>query len=108
MPDAHKTVELKRHNARVIGNDDAAQLLCTVYVQEPWLAVERNSLFEADQYPRIFGEAVHAEHVVLVDELAMIVNEAKERVPERYRKSWKLTKIVLLYRSAKFSARTRN
>jgi hypothetical protein len=96
-PDAHKTVELKRHNARVIGNDDAAQLLCTVYVQEPWLAVKRNSLFEADQYPRIFGEAVHAEHVVLVDELAMIVNEAKERVPERYRKSWKLTKIVLLY-----------
>jgi hypothetical protein len=51
-PDAHKTVELKRHNARVIGNDDAAQLLFTVYVQQPWLAVKRNSLFEADQYPQ--------------------------------------------------------
>jgi hypothetical protein len=46
--------------------------------------------------------------VVLVDELAMIVNEAKERVPERYRKSWKLTKIVLLYLLSQVSARTRN
>jgi len=87
----------REYDGTIIANDDAAQLLCTIYVQEPWLAVKRTSLFQADDYPRIFNESMHAEHIVLVHQLADEVDAQKARVPERYRRSWKLTRLVVLY-----------
>lgn len=85
------------HEGPTIANDDAAQLLCAVYVQEPWLAVKRNALFEADNYPRIFNERITAEHIVLCDLLKQQADSRKSDVPERYRRSWKLTRLVIVY-----------
>jgi hypothetical protein len=85
------------YGGQVIPNDDAAQLLCAVYNEEPWLAVKRNTLFEADNYPRIFNSDIHAEHVVLVDVLRKQVQDERALVPERYRKSWRLTRLVVVY-----------
>jgi hypothetical protein len=86
-----------QHDGPRIANDDAAQLLCAVYNEEPWLAVKRNSLFEADNYPRIFSERVSAEHIVLCDLLKQQADARKADVPDRYQRSWKLTRLVLVY-----------
>ena len=39
--------------------------------------MKRNLLFEADEYRRILSQEVHAEHVVLVNELGLIVDQAR-------------------------------
>lgn len=81
----------------VIRNDDAAQLLCAVYNAQPWLAVKRLALFEGENHAMIFNESVTAAHVVLVDAIKGAVEVEKTRVPEAYRKSWQLTRMVLVY-----------
>jgi hypothetical protein len=82
---------------KVIKNDDAAQLLCAVYNAQPWLAVKRLALFEGENHAMIFNESVTAAHVVLVDAIKQAVEIEKTRVPEPYRKSWQLTRMVLTY-----------
>jgi len=93
----HDATLAANYEGQVIPNDDAAQLLCAVYNEEPWLAVKRNALFEADNHPRIFNENIHAEHVVLVDFLRQIVDDQRARIPDRYRNSWRLTRVVTVY-----------
>lgn len=81
----------------VIKNDDAAQLLCAVYNAMPWLAVKRLALFDSENHAMIFNEGVTAAHIVLVDRIKRAVEEGKERVPRVYRKSWQLSRMVLVY-----------
>lgn len=81
----------------VIQNDDAAQLLCAVYSQEPWVAVRRLLLFEADLYPTIFGRTTTAGQIVLVDLIARRVQAARTRFPTEYLRSWRLTKLIAVY-----------
>jgi len=85
------------HTGPVIHNDEAAQYLCTIFNQEPWLAVKKNALFESDNYPNIFREDVHAAHIVLCQVIADHVDTHKDRFPARYRRSWKLTRLVACY-----------
>jgi hypothetical protein len=82
---------------KVIKNDDAAQLLCAVYNALPWLAVKRLALFESENHAMIFGEGISAAHVVFVDAIKSAVEAEKERVPAAYRRSWQLTRMVLVY-----------
>lgn len=84
-------------SGRVIENDEAAQLLCAVYNEMPWLAVKRLALFDAETYPRLFHEGVHADQIVLCDLIADRVQRAKKKFPETYLNSWRLTKIVAVY-----------
>ncbi|GAC1594694.1 MAG: hypothetical protein NVS3B21_16950 [Acidimicrobiales bacterium] len=81
----------------VIKNDDAAQLLCAVYNAMPWLAVKRLALFESENHAMIFSESITAAHVVFVDAVKRAVEAEKNRVPGTYRKSWQLTRMVLVY-----------
>lgn len=83
--------------ATTIRNDDAAQLLCAVYNAMPWLAVKRLSLFESANHAMIFNEDVSAAHVVFVDAIRRAVDAGKDQVPATYRKSWQLTRMVLVY-----------
>jgi hypothetical protein len=85
------------HKGPVIHNDEAAQYLCTIFNQEPWLAVKKNALFESDNYPNIFREDIHATHIVLCQAIADHIDAHKDRFPPRYRKSWKLTRLVACY-----------
>lgn len=83
--------------ARVIANDDAAQLLCAVFNAMPWLAVKRLVLFESENHALIFNETITASHVVLVDIIREQIDGHVEMFPELYRKSWRLTRIVAVY-----------
>jgi len=84
-------------NARALRNDDAAQLLTAVYNEWPWLAVKRESLFEPDNHPHIFSEAISPAHVLLAEKMGHAVDEEKERFPEEYRRSWRLVRLVGVY-----------
>jgi hypothetical protein len=81
----------------VIANDDAAQLLCAMFNAMPWLAVKRLVLFESENHAMIFNEDITAAHVVLADMIRQRVDDEVELFPDRYRKSWRLTKIVAVY-----------
>lgn len=84
-------------HGHVIQNDEAAQLLCAVYNQKPWLAVKRLSLFDADNYPQIFSSDIAAAHIVLVDAIALAAERVQHLIPDLYRKAWKLTKLTTVY-----------
>jgi hypothetical protein len=84
-------------SGKTIQNDDAAQLLCAVYNQEPWHAVRRLLLFESDFYTSIFTRATTAARIVLVDLIARRVQANKSRFPGEYLRSWRLTKLVAVY-----------
>jgi hypothetical protein len=81
----------------VIQNDDAAQLLCAVFNAMPWLAVKRLVLFESENHAMIFNEQITAAHVVLADAVRQLVDENAALFPDRYRRSWRLTRIVAVY-----------
>jgi hypothetical protein len=78
----------------IIENDDAAQLLCAVFLEEPWVAVKRNSLFDPENHPRVFSEVTTAAHVVFVHELAKEIQAKPNLFPADYRRSWRLMKLV--------------
>lgn len=82
---------------QIIANDDAAQLLCAVYNEMPWLAVKRLVLFESENHAMIFSEQITAAHVVIVDLIRAQIDAHVSRFPELYRKSWRLTRIVAVY-----------
>lgn len=81
----------------VIHNDEAAQLLCAIVEQRPWLAVKKLSLFEAENYPSIFRKSTSAAQVVLVHHIASRVDALKAKFPEAYTRSWKLTRLIAAY-----------
>ena len=86
-----------RPAGRHVNNDDAAQLLTAVFLQQPWLAVKRNVLFESENHATVFQRAHSAAHVVLADELGLVIDGLQTDVPDYYRESWKLTRIVLVF-----------
>lgn len=86
-----------RAHGRVIQNDLAAQLLCAIFNEKPWLAMKRVSLFDGDTYPAIFRPSVTAAHVILVDRIGQLLDAAKDEFPEAYRRSWQLTRLVAAY-----------
>ena len=81
----------------IIANDSAAQLLCAVYNEKPWLAVKRDTLFQPENYRQIFAPSITAAHVLLCHLVRQSVESAKSDYPELYRRSWRLTAIVATY-----------
>ncbi|MTG90134.1 hypothetical protein GJV82_14435 [Cellulosimicrobium sp. BIT-GX5] len=80
----------------VIENDHAAQLLCAIYNQQPWLAVKVLALFQ-DHYTAVFSTAITAAHIVLADLIEQRVRAGSSRVPSNYLASKKLTELVMVY-----------
>ncbi len=82
---------------KVIANDLAAQLLCAIFNERPWLAVKRLALFDSENYPNVFHADITAEHIVLADRIGEVVQSHKALFPEEYQRSWQLTKVVAVY-----------
>ena len=80
-----------------IKNDETAQLLCAIFNEWPWLAIKKNTLFEAENHPQVFSERIHAHHVVFADRVKAAVQACKEKFPSAYRSSWLLTRLVACY-----------
>jgi hypothetical protein len=80
-----------------IQNDAAAQWLCSVYAQRPWLAVKRTELFRAPAYSLVFPSYVRAAHIVFCKKVREAVEGKKPLFPSDYRGSWALTTLIALY-----------
>ena len=88
---------LASESDKVIKNDDAAQLLCAIINEWPWLAVKKASLFNSDNHPHIFSEHIHAHHVLFAYRIREAVQSQKDEFPKNYQSSWLLTRIVACY-----------
>ena len=84
----------------VIKNDNAAQLLCAIFNERPWLAIKKNVLFDAENHPQIFSDRIHACHVRFADRIRQAVDNQKQSVPNAYRETWLLTRLVACYLTA--------
>ena len=80
-----------------VPNDVAAQLLCAVYAQRPWLAVKRTELFRAPNYSIVFPPQIRAAHVLMSKRIREAVESQKGAFPQEYRRSWALTALVATY-----------
>jgi hypothetical protein len=82
---------------RVLRNDDIAQLLCSLYVEEPWLAVKRQALFDGDTYLRIFPKDLDAHRVVMAHIVRRAVEQSRATFPEPYKAAWSLASLTAVY-----------
>ena len=88
-----------------IKNDDVAQWLCSVYGERPWLAVKRVELFRSPNYALIFRPDITASHIVLLHHLREALQVQRDRFPEPYRRSWRLTAVMSMYLAGEFMRR---
>ncbi len=87
----------RRRTGTVIANDKAAQLLCALFAQRPWLAVKRLQLFSSDVYPTVFTADTTAAHVMFAHLVRSRVEMAKGLFPATYRTAWQLTALVAVF-----------
>jgi hypothetical protein len=80
-----------------IKNDDAAQLLCALFNERPWLAVKRIELFRDPNYRSIFNASTTAAHIVFAHRVRKRIDEWRTAFPEDYRRSWRLTALMATY-----------
>ncbi|OUE10440.1 AIPR protein [Clavibacter michiganensis] len=84
----------------VVRNDDVAQLLCSIYVRKPALAVKRQVLFESPLYEEIFPSNVDPARLIFATLLRKEVDSHKEEVPVAYQSAWALTALTLVNMAA--------
>lgn len=82
---------------RVINNDDVAQLLCSVYLERPWLAVKRQLLFDPATYSDIFPSGIQAESVIAAHLIRLAVENSRPHFPTSYLKAWSLTSLTAVF-----------
>lgn len=85
---------------QVIRNDDVAQLLCSIYVRKPALAVKRQVLFEYPLYGEIFPTGIDAARLIFATLLRQTVEEQKPLVPKTYQGAWALTALTIVNMAA--------
>lgn len=90
----------KPASGQVIRNDDVAQLLCSIYVRKPAIAVKRQVLFDNQMYSEIFPSDIDAARVVFATLIREEVENHKAEVPEEYQKAWALTALTLVNMTA--------
>lgn len=82
---------------RAIQNDDAAQLLCSMYLRKPALAVKRQVLFEPLNYEQLFPEDLDPAKVVFAFQTRRVVDGLRSEAPPEYQRAWALTALTLFY-----------
>ncbi len=87
-------------SGRVIKNDDVAQLLCSIYVRKPAIAVKRQMLFDNQMYSEIFPSDLDPARVIFAHLIRKEVDAHKRHVPEDYQKAWALTALTLVNMTA--------
>lgn len=82
---------------RTIKNDDAAQWICAVYLERPWLAVKRTSLFAPGIFQEIFSGERTPEQVILLNSLRGVLDAKQEVFTAGMRRAWLLTRLTAMY-----------
>lgn len=80
----------------VLDNQDAAQLITAVYLQEPWAAVRKVRLFDED-FRRVFSRSIDAHKLYLLAQLEGVVNEKREALRPELQSAFASVRYALLY-----------
>ncbi len=80
----------------VLDNKSAAQLLMAIYLKEPWNAVRKVRLFDAD-YRRIFDHTINAHKLYLLNLLSEVVNEQRDELDPELRASFASIRFTLAF-----------
>lgn len=81
---------------RVLDNQDAAQLIMAVYLEEPSAAVRRVRLFDED-FRRIFSRSIDAYKLYLLSMLEEIVSARRSSLRPELQSSFASVRFALLY-----------
>lgn len=87
----------RRSGDREIKNDAAAQWICTVYLERPWLAVKRTLLFAPETFQEIYPSTRSAEQIILLYTIRRLLDQARTEFPEELRRAWLLTALTAMY-----------
>ncbi len=82
---------------KTIRNDDAAQWICAIYLERPWLAVKRTSLFEPEIFQQIYGPERSAEQLILLSTLRGVLDSKRDQFPTGMQRAWLLTALTCMY-----------
>ncbi|MGA9761637.1 MAG: AIPR family protein [Gaiellaceae bacterium] len=80
----------------VLSNESAAQMIMAVYLGEPWSAVRKVRLFDAD-YHRIFNRSMNAHKLYLIAVLIKAVVAARERLRPDLASSFSSVRFTLAF-----------
>lgn len=83
--------------ATQIQNDEAAQLICAIFLREPWLAVKRDVLFSTDVYDRVFPANLSVARIIGAHVIEQETAALREEFDERYRRAWRLTLLTAVF-----------
>jgi hypothetical protein len=95
----------KLEAAQVLSNQEAAQLLMAIYLQEPWNAVRKVRLFDTD-YRRIFNRDVNADRLYLVQQISDALAGIRDKLRPDLAASFASVRFTLAYLLAKVLAET--
>lgn len=89
----------------VLSNESAAQMVMAVYLGEPWNAVRKVRLFDAD-YHRIFSRAVSAHKLYLINVLVTAIEDARARLRPDLASSFSSIRFTLAFLLAEVLGQT--
>jgi hypothetical protein len=84
----------------VLSNENAAQMIMAVYLGEPWNAVRKVRLFDAD-YHRIFNRSLDANKLYLIHVLIKAVEGARDKLRADLASSFASVRFTLAFLLAK-------
>ena len=82
--------------AEFLGNESAAQMLMAVYLGEPWNAVRKVRLFDAD-YHRIFNRSINAHKLYLLHVFIRAIEGARARLRSDLASSFSSVRFTLAF-----------
>jgi hypothetical protein len=95
----------KLEATQILSNQEAAQLLMAIYLEEPWNAVRKVRLFDTD-YRRIFNRDVDAPRLYLVRQVGDAVVSVRNRLRPDLAASFASVRFTLAYLLGKVLAET--
>lgn len=97
--------EVVPDGAEVFDNRLAAQIIMAVWLEEPWAAVRKLRLFDAE-YHRVFTRRVDAHTLRLAFVLDQVIQELREELPPELVSSFASVRFTIAYLVARLVAMT--
>ena len=86
----------------VLENQDAAQLIMAIWLEQPWAAVRKLKLFD-EEYRRVFGHAIDADKLYLAHRINQLVEERRANLDASLAVSFASVRWTIVYLTATVS-----
>ena len=83
----------------VLENQDAAQLIMAIWLNEPWAAVRKLKLFD-EEYRRIFGRTIDAHKLFLARQIDQLIDDRRAALRPNLSASFASVRFTIAYLTA--------